>query len=77
MIFSSFQFILVFLPVTLLIFHLFRFFISGKFALGFLSLSSCFFYAYWNPKYLVLLVVSILGNYFFLKTIEKEKKKFF
>ena len=36
MIFSSFQFILVFLPVTLLIFHLFRFFISGKFALGFL-----------------------------------------
>jgi alginate O-acetyltransferase complex protein AlgI len=77
MIFSSFQFILVFLPVTLLIFHLFRFFISGKFALGFLSLSSCFFYAYWNPKYLVLLVVSILGNYFFLKTIEKEKKKIF
>ena len=63
MLFNSYIFILVFLPVTLTgYFALNRF---GRFTLGktWLVLASFVFYAYFNPAYLPIIVVSILGNY--------------
>ena len=59
MLFNSYAFILLFLPAT----------VAGYFALGHLGrrkaalvwllAASLFFYAYWNPVYLVLLVASL------------------
>jgi D-alanyl-lipoteichoic acid acyltransferase DltB (MBOAT superfamily) len=62
MLFSSNVFIFLFLPVALLGYHLLARF--GRVALfGWLSLTSLFFYGYWNPKYLFLLVGSIALNF--------------
>jgi alginate O-acetyltransferase complex protein AlgI len=61
--FNSLPFIFVFLPLALA-----GFFVLGRFsaraAAAWLALASLFFYGWWNPKYLVLLVGSILFNYF-------------
>lgn len=63
MIFSSWQFILVFLPVTLLGYFLLN--RSRKLVLGkvWLVLASLFFYAYWNWTHLPLILGSIFLNY--------------
>ncbi len=62
MLFNSYEFVLVFLPVTLL-----GFYMLGprrpQLAIGWTVLCSLFFYAYWRPPYLLLLVASIAFNY--------------
>ncbi len=63
MVFSSYTFIFVFLPITFLIFHFFRRFGAGRTAITFLTLASFFFYAYWRPKYVIIIGASVLGNY--------------
>lgn len=64
MIFSSFQFIVVFLPAVFLL-HLY---LTKKnnavLAINFLSLASIIFYAYWDWKYVPLLIANIGVNYF-------------
>lgn len=63
MIFSSWQFIIFFLPITYLIYFWFnhrRFITPGKVWLVAVSL---FFYAYWDIKYLPLIIGSILLNF--------------
>jgi len=62
MLFNSYVFIFAFLPVTLLVFfQLGR--VSGKLAAGWLAAASLFFYGWWSPAYVGLLVVSIVFNY--------------
>ncbi len=63
MLFNSYVFIFLFLPITLI-----GFFTLGKLRLIklakiWLLITSLFFYGYWNPPYLILMVVSILFNY--------------
>lgn len=62
MLFNSHVFIFLFLPVTLLIY-----FVLGKrstrMAAAWLTIASLFFYGWWNPAYIFLLVISILFNY--------------
>jgi alginate O-acetyltransferase complex protein AlgI len=63
MLFNSFEFIFLFLPITLSIF-----FIIGRknkhgLAVAWLVLCSLFFYGWWNPAYLILIIFSILFNY--------------
>ncbi len=62
MLFNSFPFLLVFLPLTLLIF-----FQIGRFhpqlAAGWLAAASLFFYGWWNPAYVGLLLGSIAFNF--------------
>lgn len=63
MLFNSYEFIFLFLPITLL-----GFFILGRhglyeIAIAWLVLASLFFYGWWNPPYLLLLGFSILFNY--------------
>lgn len=63
MLFNSYLFIFVFLPLALLIYHSLR--CSGWYRTSFLSLIllSLVFYGWWNPTYLLLLVPLTLANY--------------
>jgi D-alanyl-lipoteichoic acid acyltransferase DltB (MBOAT superfamily) len=64
MLFNSYGFIFLFLPVVLLgFFQLGR--ISHSYAAAWLMLASLFFYGYWNPAYVGLLLGSIAFNYIF------------
>lgn len=62
MIFSSFEFIFLFLPLTLA-----GYFLLGRRSVraanGWLLFSSFFFYAWWDVRFLPLLAASILLNY--------------
>lgn len=62
MLFNSYVFIFLFLPVTL-----FVFFLAGKnsreLAMLWLVMASLFFYGWWNPNLLGLIIASIGGNY--------------
>lgn len=70
MLFNSYGFIFLYLPATLLgFFWLAR--ISNVFASAWLSLASVFFYGYWNPAYVGLLLCSIVCNYIFGMWIAK------
>lgn len=63
MIFSSFEFIFIFLPATLA-----GYFLFGKKSIHsaniFLLFASFFFYGWWDLRYIPLLMFSILWNYF-------------
>lgn len=62
MLFNSYEFIFVFLPLALYgFFSLAK--ISHTFAAGWLALASVVFYGYWNPAYVGLLLGSITCNY--------------
>lgn len=63
MLFNSFEFIFLFLPVTVVVFYSLLKQKWEKLAVTWLVLASLFFYAWWNPPYLVLLLVSIGFNY--------------
>ncbi len=64
MLFNSYGFIFAYLPLVLLgYFQLAR--IKHIYAAAWLALASLFFYAYWNPAYVGLLLGSIICNYAF------------
>ncbi|MFC4302364.1 MBOAT family O-acyltransferase [Cohnella boryungensis] len=63
MLFNSFEFILLFLPIVTLVYYLLnrkKLTIASK---AWLVLSSLFFYSWWNISYLPLILLSILVNY--------------
>jgi alginate O-acetyltransferase complex protein AlgI len=62
MLFNSWQFILLFLPITLGAFFVFAR-LSHRVAAAWLAFASLVFYGWWNPHFLPLLVGSILFNY--------------
>jgi D-alanyl-lipoteichoic acid acyltransferase DltB (MBOAT superfamily) len=65
MLFNSFEFLFLFLPVTLAVYFLLGRRQLHEIAITWLVACSLFFYAWWNPAYLALLVGSILFNYGF------------
>jgi len=78
MLFNSYSFIFFYLPVVLLgFFQLGR--INHSYAAAWLALASVFFYGYWNPAYVGLLLLSIVCNYAFglwiAKTGARGKEK--
>lgn len=64
MLFNSYGFIFLYLPIVLL-----GFFYIGRrshtYAATWLALASLVFYGYWNPVYVLLLMASIVANYGF------------
>ena len=64
MLFNSYIFIFLFLPVTLIVYY--RLSVAGhrEAAITWLVSASLFFYAWWNTAYLLLLLGSIVFNYF-------------
>jgi alginate O-acetyltransferase complex protein AlgI len=63
MLFNSYIFILLFLPTTLFIFFSIGKIGHHRVAISWLVLSSLFFYGWWNPAYLYLLLFSMIFNY--------------
>lgn len=63
MLFNSYSFILGFLPLSLLIFHVLRRLGFDRLSILALILVSLFFYGWWNAIYLLLLVPLTLANY--------------
>ena len=63
MLFNSAEFLLLFLPLTLLAFYTSLRLNSSTISNLILLLSSFIFYSYWDSRYLVLLCMSILVNY--------------
>lgn len=58
MLFNSYEFALFF-PIVLLIFYC----IPNHWRKGWLLLSSLYFYMSWNPKYIILIMISIMTTY--------------
>lgn len=74
MLFNSFTFIFLFLPVVLIIyFNLTKNKEKSHLSKVFLVASSVFFYGWWNPIYIPLLILSIIINYLFSLEINKNK----
>ena len=75
MLFSSFTFIFIFLPLVWIIFHTLKcahFRHHYTTAKIFLIISSLFFYAFWKVAYLPILLSSIIVNYTLAKMILKN-----
>jgi len=74
MLFNSYEFILIFLPVTFIIY----FYLNSKrlteISKGFLVVSSLFFYSYWNVAYLPLILISMVFNYVIGNTLSRNKE---
>lgn len=72
MLFNSYSFIFVFLPIVFSAFFFFAKFRITKAATASLVLASLFFYAYWEVAYLPLLLFSILFNFQIGRQIEQN-----
>lgn len=68
MLFNSVEFLFLFLPALLIVFFQLAKY-SYRFAAAWLTLGSLFFYAWWNPAYVSLLLASILFNYLVGRTL--------
>src|SRR2546429_5335491 len=63
MLFTSGEFLFVYLPLTLLLFFLIARYVGNAAAAAWLVLASFVFYAYWLPLYTGLLAASVVFNY--------------
>lgn len=63
MLFNSFEYIGLFLPLTMVGFFILRSLGLPNAIKGFLAAASLAFYGYWRPTYLLLLISSVLINY--------------
>lgn len=72
MLFSSHEFIFVFLPLALVAFHAARVRFGGRAALGVVAAASLVFYGWWNPPYLWLLGGSMAVNFGFGRWLAKR-----
>ncbi len=63
MLFNSFEFIFIFLPIVFILYFLLLRYRLVTLANGWLALSSLIFYSWWNIAYLPLILISIICNY--------------
>lgn len=78
MLFNSYIFIFVFLPLALLLWHGANHFGKYKLAQFFIIVMSLWFYGYFNPSYVLIILTSIVGNYVFSALMERlEHRKLF
>lgn len=69
MLFNSFAFLLLFLPVTVVTFYAARKWVTARLSVSLLVVASLAFYGYWRPEYLLLLGGSVVVNYGFGRAI--------
>ena len=74
MLFNSYAFIFVFLPAVLIAFHVMRLH-SRRLALGAVSVLSLIFYGMWDPRYLWLLIPSLLINYALGEVLSRTRQR--
>ncbi len=75
MLFNSYIFILAFLPITLLLYYLLGLWNQPRMAIALLVGASLFFYGWWNPAYVGLIIASILFNYSFGMALSRGSKR--
>ena len=75
MVFSSYVFILAFLPVVLSVYYALSRLKNGIYQRLFLIAASLFFYGYYNTRYLILITASIAVNYGIALAIQKHRAK--
>ena len=63
MIFSSHEYLLLFLPLSVALYFLLQTWRVTRIAKAWLVLASLFFYGWWNPKYVPIILFSILMNF--------------
>jgi len=75
MLFNSPEFVFLFLPTAVIVYFLLnrmRLLYAG---MVWLTLASFFFYAFWSPQYLILILGSIFVNYTIGTALAREKKE--
>ncbi|GJL51091.1 MAG: alginate O-acetylation protein [Nitrospirales bacterium] len=73
MLFNSYIFIFLFLPITVITFYLLGGHGQNRLALAWLVAASLFFYGWWNPAYLFIIIGSIIMNYSIGKTLSRQQ----
>jgi len=71
MLFSSTIFLFLFLPIVLLVYHL----LPRTFRNGWLLVASLFFYAWGEPRFVLLMLTSILINYLFALAVHAYRTR--
>ncbi len=74
MLFNSYEFIFVFLPITFFIYFFLNHKRLTKLSNAFLFVASLFFYSWWNVAYLPLILTSIIFNYFIGNRITEAQR---
>lgn len=74
MLFNSYEFIFIFLPISLYGFF-FAARLGREIAIAWLVLVSLFFYGWWNPAYLILILISMIVNFAFGKVLSANYNK--
>lgn len=75
MLFNSFNFLFIFLPLTFIIAIFLKKIDNVKLYILFLTISSLYFYSYFLTSYILILIGSILLNFFYAKILLKLKAK--
>ena len=70
MLFNSYEYLIYFLPATVLGF--FAFGEHPRWAVRWLVVASLFFYGWWNPAHLPLIIASIAGNFWLAHRIQRS-----
>ncbi len=76
MIFSSLEFIFLFLPIVIFLYYACIYFQWNKISYISLLASSLFYYAYWYSPYIYIIIISILFNYLCGITIHNIEVKY-
>ena len=71
MLFNSYVFMFAFLPATLALFFLLGRFAARDMAVGFLALASIFFYAWWSPIYILLILAEVAFSFLIGRQLER------
>lgn len=74
MVFSSVEFLFFFLPISFLIYYGLVKWGNQKTQNSFLLIISLLFYAYGEPKYIIVMLFSIIINYFMGKIMNRQEK---
>ncbi len=74
MLFNSYVFLFGFLPATCLVYFALNRWVPGRAGLAWLFGASCFFYAWWNWKFLPLLLGSIAVNFALGRALQRRSQ---
>lgn len=73
MLFNSYEFIFLFLPITLIIYFWLNKYNKNRLAKAWLVIASLYFYSYFHKSYLILITISILVNYYIGQKLSNDK----
>ncbi len=75
MLFNSHIFLFVFLPLTWVLFQFLCRFRASRAALGLLVIASLVFYSYWNPPLVLLILASVIINFYIGRTLSRSPRR--